>query len=76
MLLWTDGNPIPMALNGHQNHRGVATTYQGEQAKIDFRAHELLPLIHHKLLEEGCSTKKSPKTWITPQNDKLGERIT
>lgn len=30
MLLWTDGDPIPRALDGHQSHRGVASTYQGE----------------------------------------------
>uniref|UniRef100_A0A5C7GQY6 ATP synthase protein MI25 n=1 Tax=Acer yangbiense TaxID=1000413 RepID=A0A5C7GQY6_9ROSI len=28
MLLWTDGDPIPRALDGHQSHRGVASTYQ------------------------------------------------
>lgn len=26
MLLWTDGDPIPRALDGHQSHRGVAST--------------------------------------------------
>lgn len=49
------------ALDGHQSRRGVASTYQGEWAKIVFRARELLPKIHRKLLEEGCSTQKSPK---------------
>ncbi|TXG60814.1 hypothetical protein EZV62_012177 [Acer yangbiense] len=28
MLIWTDGDPIPRALDGHQSHRGVASTYQ------------------------------------------------
>lgn len=26
----SDGNPIPRALDGHQSHRGAASTYQGE----------------------------------------------
>ena len=30
-------------------------------SKLRFRARELLPKIHRKLLEEGCSTQKSPK---------------
>lgn len=37
------------ALDGHQSHRGAASTYQGERAKIFFRARELLPKIHRKL---------------------------
>lgn len=68
MLLWTDGDPIPRALDGHQSHRGVASTYQGEWAKIVFRARELLPKIHRKLLEEGCSTKKYPKEGRTDRS--------
>ena len=51
MLIWKDGDPIPRALDGHQSHGGVASTYQGEWAKINFRARELLPKIHRKLLK-------------------------
>ena len=64
MLLWTDRDPIPRALDGHQSHRGVASTplsFQkstySEWAKIIFRARELLPKIHRFYSKRAAQLK-------------------
>ena len=38
MLLWTDGDPIPRALDGHQSHRGVDTLEKGSSVSHFFLA--------------------------------------
>ncbi|KAI9160574.1 hypothetical protein LWI28_009544 [Acer negundo] len=62
MLIWTDEDPILKALDGHQSHRGVASTYR-DYVK-SFEAHIDVVRLYHRRCASTIRDSMKPRGMV------------